>query len=102
MPRKKKVEASAVEAVEVPVENLKIYQVTLTVNEQTQATDGETLLDAFGKLDKHEVFNTLGELRVKKNDREFSMSLTVPKLRNFFNDETFRQIINDHFELALS
>ena len=79
-----------------------LYQVTFNTNESIQNVEGDTLKEAFDQLKGADAFVTLGELTVKKGDKTFTINLNVPKLRNFFNDETFRQIIIDNFDLALA
>lgn len=82
-------------------EKKKPYSAVLEVNNEVLTADGDTAKEAIGALKKLDVFVSMGELTVKKGDKQFSMSLVVPKVRNLFNDEVYRQIVADNFETAL-
>jgi hypothetical protein len=78
-----------------------LYQVVLNVNEKELISGGQTLMEAFDKLENLEIFNTQGTLKVKKGDKEAETFLIIPRLRAFFADRTFRQIVNDNIETML-
>lgn len=88
-------------AKKVKKEKKALYQVLLIVNEKNFEAGGDTLLEAFDKLENLEIFSTPGLLKVKKDGKEADMFFVIPRLRSFFFDKTFRQITVDNFEMML-
>jgi len=81
-----------------------MYKIKLEVNQETIRSQDEDLVKAIKNLKRPEkIIKTRGVITIKCGKKEFSKSLTVPRVNALYNKTTdiYREVAAKNFKLFL-